>query len=170
MVLLLIGMKKVYTAKGDDGTTADYAGNKVSKDDLIIVTNGKIDCFQSALDMALLLVNEEYKDFLNKVQGKMWQIAGEVANCPGECLIDPVTSQDLEDLEKYIDILGEPPKKFVRFNTQESIWFNECRVRCRELETCLVKLFKDDKLRHEIYRYVNRLSSLFFMLGYKYSK
>ena len=162
-------MKKVYTTKGDDGFTTDYAGNSLSKDDLIIVANGKIDSFQSALDMVLLLISNEHKDFLNKVQKKMWQIAGEIANCPGDCLIDPITLQDLGNLEEYIDTLGEPPNKFVRFNTQESIWCNECRVRCRELETYLVKLFRDGKLRPEIFQYVNRLSSLFFMLGYKNS-
>ncbi len=163
-------MGKVYTAKGDDGTTADYAGNRVSKDDLMIEVNGKVDSFQSALDMAILLADEKHKTFLNLVQKKMWQISGEVANCPGDCLIDPVTAADLAELETYVDNLGEPPNKFVRFNTQESIWFNECRVRCRELETLLVKMLKDGKLRAENYRYVNRLSSLFFMLGYKSSK
>ncbi len=162
-------MKKVYTKKGDAGLTKDYAGNALAKDDLVIVINGKIDTFQSALDMSILLL-PAHSEFLNKVQKKMWQIAGEVANCPGDCLIDPVTSKDLEELELYVDSIGEPPNKFVRFNTQESIWCNEARVRCRELERELVKLLRDGKLRSEIFKYVNRLSSLFFMLGYKFSK
>ena len=163
-------MKKVYTTNGDEGFTKDYAGNKVPKDDLMINVNGKVDSFQSALDMAILLADEKHKGFLNKVQKKMWQISGEVANCPGDCLIDPVTTADLIELESYVDAIGEPPNKFVRFNTQESIWFNECRVRCRELERELVKLLRDEKLRSENYKYVNRLSSLFFMLGYNLSK
>ncbi len=162
-------MKKAYTKKGDEGTTTDYAGNKLSKDSPLIKLVGKIDFFQSAVDMSLLLADEKTKPFLNFVQKKMWQIAGEIANCPGECLIDPVTEKDLENLESFIDNLGEPPNKFVRFNTQKSIWLNECRVRCRELETHLAALLNDKKLRPEIYRYINRLSSLFFMLAYKES-
>jgi cob(I)alamin adenosyltransferase len=99
----------------------------------------------------------------------MWQAAGEVANCDKNCLIWPVTSEDLDELEKFVDGLGSPPEKFVRFENEKAIWFNECRVRCRDLERDLVKLFRDGKLRKEVYSYVNRLSSLFFMLGYKSS-
>lgn len=159
---------KVYTSNGDTGFTKDYAGNPLPKDDLIILTNGKIDFLQSALDMALFL-SVEHSPFLKVVQQKLWQASGEIASCPGECLNAPITGEDLTNLENYIDSLGEPPKKFVRFTNEKSIWFNECRVRCRELETYLVKMLRDGKLRPEVYKYVNRLSSLFFMLGYKNS-
>lgn len=161
-------MVKVYTANGDKGFTKDYAGKELSKDDLIILANGKVDSLQSALDMALLQ-SVEHSPFLKLVQQKLWQAAGEIANCPGDCLNAPITSDDLVKLEEYIESLGEPPNKFVRFANEKSIWFNECRVRCRELETLLVKLFREGRLRPEIYRYINRLSSLFFMLGYKSS-
>lgn len=161
-------MAKVYTTKGDAGVTRDYAGNELSKDDIVILTNGKIDFLQSALDMVLLL-DASHSEFLRIVQQKLWQASGEIANCPGECLNSPITNDDLINLEKYVDSLGEPPNKFVRFTNEKSIWFNECRVRCRELETYLVKLLREGKLRSEVYRYINRLSSLFFMLGYKNS-
>ncbi|MEK6915298.1 MAG: ATP:cob(I)alamin adenosyltransferase [Nanoarchaeota archaeon] len=158
-------MVKVYTTKGDSGFTKDYSGKELPKDDWIILANGKIDSLQSAIDMALLL-DTEHIDFLKVVQQKLWQASGEIANCPGECLTSPITNDDLKKLEEYIDSLGEPPNRFVRFTNEKSIWFNECRVRCRELETFIVKLLRDGKLRGEIYRYINRLSSLFFMLGY----
>ncbi|MEK6908848.1 MAG: hypothetical protein AABX23_02245 [Nanoarchaeota archaeon] len=161
-------MVKVYTSDGDNGFTKDYAGNPLAKDDLIILVNGKIDSLQSAIDMALFL-SVEHSDFLRIVQQKLWQASGEIANCSEECLNAPITESDLKNLENYINSLGEPPNKFVRFTNQKSILFNECRVRCRELETFIVKLLREDKLRADVYRYVNRLSSLFFMLGYKSS-
>lgn len=160
-------MDKVYTKKGDAGMTKDYAGKELQKDDLIIRINGKIDGFQSALDMSIFLCKDEkHKKVLEQVQRKMWQIAGEVANCPGDCLLWPVGSDDLEELEKFIDGLGEPPKKFVRFENEKAVWFNECRVRCRDLERDLVRLYREGRVRDDVFRYVNRLSSLFFMLGY----
>lgn len=158
-------MDKVYTSNGDSGFTKDYAGNPLPKDDLLILTNGKVDFLQSAIDMSMLL-SVEHAHFLRIVQQKLWQASGEIANCPGECINSPITDLDLTKLEEYIDSLGEGPNKFVRFTNERSIWFNECRVRCRELETYLVKLLREGKIRPEIYRYVNRLSSLFFMLGY----
>jgi cob(I)alamin adenosyltransferase len=161
-------MDKLYTRKGDSGMTKDFSGKEIQKDDLLMHINGKIDSMQSALDMSILLCGEvKYKEVLKEVQKKMWQVAGEIANCPGDCLIWPVVKKDLVELEVFIDSLGEPPNKFVRFENEKAIWYNECRVRCRDLERDLVKLLREGKLREEIFRYVNRLSSLFFMLGYK---
>lgn len=167
-VFLYFFVGKVYTTKGDTGLTKDYAGNSLNKDDIIIVVNGKIDFLQSAIDMSVFL-NVEHAHFLKEIQQKLWQASGEIANCSSDCLICPITSDDLKKLEEYTDSLGEPPNKFVRFTNEKSIWFNECRVRCRELETYIVKLLREGKLRPEVYKYVNRLSSLFFMLGYKSS-
>ena len=159
-------MAKVYTTNGDMGVTKDYAGKEIAKDDIVILANGKIDFLQSAIDMSMFL-SVEHAPFLKIVQQKLWQASGEIANCDNECLNAPITDVDLKKLEEYVDSLGEPPNKFVRFTNEKSIWFNECRVRCRELETYLVKLLRDGKLRGEVYSYINRLSSLFFMLGYK---
>ncbi len=160
---------KVYTSNGDSGFTKDFSGQRLLKDDIRIIANGKIDSLQSAIDMVLTF-NSEHKEILGKVQQKLWQTAGEIANCPGECLNAPLTPDDLIYLENYIDSLGEPPRKFVRFTDEKSIWFNECRIRCRELETLIVKLFREGALRADVFKYVNRLSSLFFMLGYKSSE
>ena len=163
-------VRKVYTTLGDSGFTSDFSGQRVLKSDSMIIANGKIDNFQSAFDYVLLNDNNSYVDILKKVQQKLWQTAGEIANCPGECINAPITLQDLDELELYIESLGEPPNKFVRFNSKEAISFNECRIRCRDLEISLVGLLREKGLRNEIYKYVNRLSSLFFMLGYNASK
>jgi len=168
LLFICIFVAKVYTTKGDAGMTKDYAGNPLHKDDILILANGKIDFLQSAIDMSMFL-DIEHAPFLQEVQKKLWQASGEIANCHGECIISPITNEDLIKLEEYVDSLGEPPNRFVRFTNEKSIWFNECRVRCRELETYLVKLLRDGKLRPEIYKYINRLSSLFFMLGYRNS-
>ncbi len=163
-------VRKVYTALGDSGFTSDFSGLRVLKNDPVIIANGKIDNLQSSIDYVLLNDHGTYTDILKKIQQKLWQTAGEIANCPGECIHAPITLQDLDELELYIESLGEPPNKFVRFNSKESISFNECRIRCRDLEISLVGLLREKGLRGEIYRYINRLSSLFFMLGYKTSR
>ncbi len=159
-------MHKVYTKKGDEGTTADFSGKRVPKDDVTIVVMGKIDSLQSAIDAAALEGGEAHKPFLEWVQRKLWQTAGEISCADEKCVIDPITDADLVKLEEYIDALGEPPQKFIRFNTKKSIAYNEARIRCRDLETFLVKLFREGKVRPVAYAWLNRLSSLFFMLSY----
>ena len=162
-------MRKIYTKRGDEGFTKDYSGKKISKDDIKIIIAGKIDSLQSAIDLAILNSTGKTKNFLGEVQKKLWQTAGEISCVDKSCILWPVEEKDLEMLEKFTDFLGEPPNKFVRFNTLKSVYYNEARIRCRELETFFVKLLRKKQIRPIAYKWVNRLSSLFFMLAYKSS-
>ena len=164
-------MRKAYTKTGDEGYSRDFSGEKISKSSDVIIVGGKIDFLQSAIDLAILKEkNEKNKIFLEKVQKKLWQLAGQISKAPTKFITDPVNDKDLEELENFIDSLGEPPQKFVRFKTEEEIIINECRVRCRELEISLVPLLRNKELNSIIYSYINRLSSLFFMMAYKKTK
>ena len=161
---------KAYTKRGDLGYTHDYSGKKIAKDDPRIVCWGKVDELQAAVDGALLQAKGKNKKMLQDVQTKLWQISGEISCSPPECVNDPVTEGDVKEMERFIDALGDPPQKFIRFTTMEAIVLNECRVRCRNLERNLVKLLHNKTLRPVIFKYVNRLSSLFFMLAYEQVK
>jgi len=161
---------KVYTKSGDLGYTKDLSGRKLPKNDLKIVCWGKVDELQAVVDLALLHSKGKTKGHLQWIQRKLWQASAEMAQCTSECLNDPIIEKDLLYLEKITDALGEPPKKFVHMNTFEAIIFNECRVRCRSLERDLVGLLLKKKVRPVIFKYINRLSSFFFMLAYTKSK
>ena len=148
-------MKKAYTKTGDSGRTKDCSGRTLAKDDIRIVAGGKIDALQSAMDLALLAARGPAKAILKEIQGKLWAEAG---------------PKDLGKIERFIDGLGEPPRSFVRFGSLQAIRYNECRVRCRELESACTPLLRARKLRPEAYAYLNRLSSLFFMLACRASR
>jgi ATP:cob(I)alamin adenosyltransferase len=148
-------LKKAYTKAGDSGRTKDCSGRSLAKDDVRIVAGGKIDALQSAMDLALRGARGAAKAILRKIQGKLWAEVG---------------PQDLANIERFIDGLGEPPRKFVRFGSLQAIRYNECRVRCRDLESACTPLLRARKLRPAVYAYLNRLSSLFFMLAYRESR
>ena len=160
-------MSRLFTREGDAGRTRDFSGRSLAKDDLRIVISGKIDSLQSALDLALLTAKGETKALLHAVQKKLWQSAGELSRASEACVPWPVTEHDIEALENFIARLGRPPGKFVRFKRRQAIQYNECRVRCRELESACTPLLRAKKLRPAVYRYLNRLSSLLFMLAYE---
>jgi cob(I)alamin adenosyltransferase len=162
-------MRKAYTGKGDEGITSDYAGKKLDKHSFEVKLVGKIDSLQSSIDLAILKADVKVREILEEVQKKLWQTSGELFNCPSDCVLWPVKEEDLKKVENFIEYLGEPPNKFVRFNTMESIILNECRVRCREVETNLSELLSKGKVRRIVFKYINRLSSLFFMLSYNKS-
>lgn len=154
-------MKKAYTKAGDLGFTKDFSGKELSKDSLLVVVEGKIDSLQSVIDLAVL-EDEKDKEILEEVQEKLSLIAGRICKASEYYL----TEEDLKKIESFIDSLGEPPKEFIRFRNKRAIVLNECRVRCRELESHIVKLLKSQKQEESILAYVNRLSSLFFMMAY----
>src|SRR3989304_7373955 len=163
-------MRKAYTKAGDEGFTKDYSGKRIPKDDIRIVVAGKIDSLQSAIDLLILKSTGKTKKVLEEIQKKLWQTAGEISCADKLCVVWPIEEKDLEMIEKFADSLGEPPKKFVRFDTLKAICYNEARIRCRELETFSVKLLREKQIRPVAYKWINRLSSLFFMLSYKSSK
>ncbi|MBI5238999.1 MAG: ATP:cob(I)alamin adenosyltransferase [Elusimicrobia bacterium] len=163
-------MKPVYTKKGDAGFTSDLSGRRLAKDHPRIVLGGKIDSLQSAVDLALLGAAGSAWAALREVQRKLWQAAGELSGAGQACLPWPVTRADVDALEAFADSLGEPPKKFVRFDTPLAAAYNECRVRCRDLESACTALLRSGKLRPPVYAYLNRLSTVFFMLAYRESR
>ncbi len=148
-------MKKAYTKNGDTGFTRGLSGRRLAKDDARIVASGKIDALQSAMDLALLDAKGPTKAMLLEAQGALWRKLGQ---------------QDLKKLEDFIDSLGEPPKGFMRFNRPRAVAYNECRVRCRDLESACTRLLRSGKMRPAVYAYINRLSSLFFMLACQASR
>jgi len=160
-------MTKAYTKKGDKGYTKSISGKYVSKDDFSIVVLSKIDMLQSVIDMAVLSESGRTKKFLEEIQRNLWQISTEISGSGKSFEVEPITEGEMKRLEKFIDSLGHPPKGFIRFKTRAAIVLNECRVRCRELELLLVKLLRQKKISRLSFAYVNRLSSLFFMLAYK---
>ncbi|MCX5794832.1 MAG: ATP:cob(I)alamin adenosyltransferase [Elusimicrobia bacterium] len=163
-------MKRACTKKGDAGFTRDFSGRRLAKDDLRILAQGKFDALQSAIDLVLLDARRRDKAALQEVQKKLWQSAGELARASRACVPWPVTQDDVEALERHLAGLGATPRKFVRFDTLRAVHYNECRIRCRELESSCTRLLRAKKLRPEVYSYLNRLSSLFFMLACRASR
>lgn len=157
---------KVYTKTGDAGTTRKYNGEEVPKDNPIIIIGGKIDYVQAAIDTAkVILKNEEVISILDKIQTKLWQTAGEISNESTEKVKEPISEEDLTEMEANIDKFNQKIDFFIRFTKETSARLNEARVRTRELEIAMTPLFREQKIRPEVYKYINRLSDLIYVLA-----
>jgi cob(I)alamin adenosyltransferase len=158
---------KIYTKTGDEGTTSRYNGKRVPKDDPVIILVSKVDSLQGALDLAQAHVRDDaLLPILDHVQDKLWQTAGELSlGGKGKNVKNEITARDIEALEKHIDKYDQKKKYFTRFRTESAAKLNEARLRCRELEVHLTPLLRKKKVRPEIYRYINRLSDLLYVLA-----
>jgi cob(I)alamin adenosyltransferase len=162
----------IYTKKGDKGYASTLKGDKVPKNHEIIIITGKIDSLQSSLDSANIVIqDEEIKKIIFEINEKLWQTAGEISNQGlSEMIKKPITEQDILELEKHIDAHHPENTYFIRFNKETSTRLNEARIRTRELEIALTKIFLENKLRPEVYKYINRLSDLMYALACKEEK
>lgn len=153
---------------GDNGTTLNYKGERIPKDHLTIVVSGKIDALLSALDIVLLSVEEpKFQEWIHRIERKLWQTAGEISlGGIGKNVLECISASDIVELEQHMSQLRALPTQFVRFSQPASVFLNEARVRCRELEVGLTPFLREKKLRPEVYKYVNRLSLFLFHLAY----
>jgi cob(I)alamin adenosyltransferase len=114
---------KIYTKKGDDGTTGLLYGGRVRKDSGLIEANGAVDEAQAALGVARAESEpaSELDELLIAVERDLWVLMAEVATAednraklkPGVSL---VTGEMIAALEEHIDALSERfdmPSEFV---------------------------------------------------------
>jgi cob(I)alamin adenosyltransferase len=114
---------KIYTRKGDDGTTGLLYGGRVPKDSPLPVAYGSVDEAQAALGVARAQAERgsELDDILIGVERDLWVLMAELATDPknrhkltaGQSL---VTEEMVSRLERRIDELDdrfESPTEFV---------------------------------------------------------
>jgi cob(I)alamin adenosyltransferase len=75
---------KIYTRKGDDGTTGLLYGGRVAKTDPVIVANGAVDEAQAALGVVRAEVDggSELDDRLVAIERELYVLMAELATAP----------------------------------------------------------------------------------------
>ncbi|MCU1429133.1 MAG: ATP:cob(I)alamin adenosyltransferase [Actinomycetia bacterium] len=114
---------KVYTRKGDDGTTGLLYGGRVTKDDAGPAAYGAVDEAVSALGLARATTERggELHDVLLRLQRELFVVGAELATAPeNRPKLTPevtlTTAEMVEALEPVIDDVTtrfEPPREFV---------------------------------------------------------
>jgi cob(I)alamin adenosyltransferase len=105
---------KIYTRKGDDGTTGLLYGGRVPKDSAAISVNGEVDEAQAVLGLARAeaATGSELDELLLDLERDLWVLMAEVATAPenrhkltaGASLVTP---EMVTALEVRIDTLNE---------------------------------------------------------------
>src|ERR1700738_3482816 len=109
---------KIYTRKGDDGTTGLLYGGRVAKDSAAIEANGAVDEAQAALGLARAEVerDSELDDILVGLERDLYVLMAELATLPANrAQLTPgtplVSAEMIARIEQLIDQLTErfPP-------------------------------------------------------------
>jgi len=169
---------KIYTRKGDDGTTGLLYGGRVRKDSAAPVAYGSVDEAQAAIGMARahVLANPdaspgELADILLGLERDLWVLMAELATDPAhhDRLTDGqsrMTASMVGALEELIDEVSEsfePPTEFVvPGQTEVAARLDVARTVVRRAERDALHATVDGS---QCLPYLNRLSDLLWTLA-----
>jgi cob(I)alamin adenosyltransferase len=162
---------RLFTGKGDGGQT-DLLGERVGKDDPRIALIGELDEATSCIGMARALSGDERaSEWSKETQRDLYQIMAELAFIddlrPDAYVLPAERVTRLEALTDQLTAEIELPRHFVLpGETVSGAAFDVARTVVRRAEREAVSLaLGGHPINQEIIRYLNRLSSLLFMLA-----
>ena len=164
---------KIYTRKGDDGTTGLYGGGRVPKDSAAPEAYGTVDEAQSALGLARAAAPRggELDEVLVHIERDLWILMAELATEPENAhkLVDGatrVTPDMVAALESWIDDLTgrfEQPTEFVvPGETELAARLDVARTVVRRAERRSMVVVAEGS---QVVPYLNRLSDLVWTLA-----
>jgi cob(I)alamin adenosyltransferase len=169
---------RIYTRKGDDGTTSLWYGGRVAKTDARTEAYGAIDEAGAALGVARSLCGSDDGELaadILRVQRELFVAGAELATAPeaearlqeGISRIDDDMVAALEPvIDRYMDRVDLPPKFVISGGTTLSAQLDVARTVIRRAERRVVALMQDGELASEaVMRYLNRASDLVFAMA-----
>lgn len=159
-------LSKIYTRTGDDGSTGLGDGSRVGKDSTRVEAYGTVDEANSAIGLVLAAgVADDVATVLTAVQHQLFDLGGELC-IPGHAAIHDA---DIERLEQHLDRFNEdlpPLREFILPGGGEAAArCHLARTIVRRAERATIALARDEEVRAEPVRYLNRLSDLLFVLA-----
>ena len=171
-------MVRIYTKKGDDGTTSLWYGGRKPKDDARIEAYGAIDEGGSALGVARSLCGPgdgELRDDILRLQGELFIAGAELATAPAaadrlEDGVSRITDAMVEALEPridaYMDRVELPPKFVIPGGTPLSAQLDVARAIVRRAERRVSTINEQGGLASQaVLRYLNRASDLAYAMA-----
>ena len=164
---------KIYTRKGDDGSTRLLFGGSVCKDDVAPEAYGAVDEAQAALGLARAETGDgsELDELLVRLERDLWVVMGELATAPdnrqklvaGTSLVTKDMVDGLEPLIDEISARFEPPSEFVvPGQNRLAALLDVARTVVRRAERRALGVAVDGS---HVVPYLNRLSDLLWTLA-----
>ncbi|WP_027421021.1 cob(I)yrinic acid a,c-diamide adenosyltransferase [Crocinitomix catalasitica] len=161
---------KVYTKKGDSGTTGLIGGTRVPKYNIRIEGYGTVDELNSYIGLLRdKSIEERFTEELIQIQDRLFTMGSWLASDPekGKMQLPEIHESDILALENSIDWMDEqlePMKNFVLPGGHETVSFcHIARCVCRRAERLVTHLNVESPINPLILAYLNRLSDYLFV-------
>src|SRR5438445_6595599 len=169
-------MAKIYTRKGDDGTTSLWYGGRIPKDDPHTEAYGALDEATSALGAARAICSDERlaADIL-RLQNELFVAGAELASSPeardrleaGVTRLDDGMVGWLEErIDAYMGEVDLPPKFVIPGGTELSARLDVARTAVRRAERRVVDIQRTERLSDTtVLRFLNRASDALYAMA-----
>ena len=165
-------MSRMYTRTGDRGETGLFSGERVLKDSLRVEAYGTVDELSCWIGYTRSLIKgDEIDAILERIQQDLFIVGAELATRQKESHVQKVqiTEDMVKHLEQEIDRLDaelSPLSTFIIPNgTGPAAALHVARTVARRAERRTITLAQEEKLSPQLVPYLNRISSLLFVLA-----
>jgi cob(I)alamin adenosyltransferase len=166
-------LTRIYTRKGDDGTTGLGGGQRVPKDTLRVATYGTVDELNSTIGVALAngLV-PRLAQALPVIQNELFHLGSDLCFLEHDKAvfrIPQIEARHVEALERVMDELNEvvgPLENFVLpGGAPGAAYLQVARTVCRRAEREAITLAHGETIGPFVIPYLNRLSDALFVMA-----
>jgi cob(I)alamin adenosyltransferase len=166
-------MSRIYTRKGDDGTTSLGGGQRVPKDSLRVRAYGTVDELNSTLGLARAHgLSPRLDEWLVVIQNQLFDLGSDLSFLPEDKAhvgISPIEASQVEQLERWIDELTQSLGPMAIFilpgGTPGAAQLHVARTVCRRAEREALALSRTEPIGPNDLPYLNRLSDLLFVMA-----
>ncbi len=166
-------LTKIYTRKGDSGTTALGSGDRVPKDAMRVRAYGDVDELNSCLGLALAGgLCPRLTQAIPKIQNELFNAGSDLCfteTDKQQFTIPTVESRHITDLENLIDELNAelgPLENFILpGGSLGAAHLHLARTICRRAERTIISLMREETIGPFVLPYLNRLSDALFVMA-----
>jgi cob(I)alamin adenosyltransferase len=166
-------LTRLYTRKGDDGTTGLGGGQRVQKDSARVIAYGTVDELNAALGVALSHgLAPRLATVLPVIQNELFHLGSDlcfVEEDKQKFQMPQIDGRHVEALEQAIDELNEivgPLENFILpGGSPGSAALHVARTICRRAERDVLTLARHEAVGRFVMPYLNRLSDALFVMA-----
>lgn len=166
-------LTRLYTRKGDDGTTGLGGGQRVPKDSPRVAAYGTVDELNAAIGVALATgLAARLVDVLPVVQNELFHLGSDlcfVEEDKQKFAMPQIEARHVEALERLIDelnaIVGPLENFILPGGSPGAAALQVARTICRRAERDVLTLSREEAVGRFVMPYLNRLSDALFVMA-----
>ncbi len=166
-------LTKLYTRKGDDGSTALSGGQRVAKDSRRVSAYGTVDELNAVLGIVLTAgVSPELVAPLRRIQNELFHLGSDLSfreEDKAQYSVPQIEQRHIDHLEalidQYVAAVGPLQNFILPGGSPAAAQLHLARTICRRAERDVVSLAREEQVGVYALQYLNRLSDALFAMS-----